>query len=96
MSKLRESAQGQDCHVRIPWICNGNPETTVLAHIRRGGVAGIGKKPPYVCGVFACSDCHDVIDGRTPLADANMGTVSMYVLDGHMRTLKWWVDNGYL
>ncbi|MBC7213069.1 MAG: DUF1364 family protein, partial [Pseudomonas sp.] len=26
--KVRESARGQDCTVRIPGICNFNPETT--------------------------------------------------------------------
>ncbi|BBI46989.1 hypothetical protein KPSA1B_105772 [Pseudomonas syringae pv. actinidiae] len=31
--KLRASAKGQDCTVRIPAICNYNPETTVLAHL---------------------------------------------------------------
>lgn len=50
--------------VRLYGVCNGNPETTVLAHIRRGNVAGVGQKPPDLCGVWACSACHDVIDGR--------------------------------
>lgn len=50
--------------VRIPGVCNGNTETTVLAHIRRGGVAGMGQKPPDTCGVWACNACHDVLDGR--------------------------------
>lgn len=61
---LRTLAQGQPCMVRIPGVCNGNPETTVLAHIRRGNVAGMGQKPPDLCGVWACSSCHDVMDGR--------------------------------
>lgn len=62
---LRTLAQGQPCMVRIPGVCNGNPETTVLAHIRRGNVAGMGQKPPDICGVWACSACHDAIDSRT-------------------------------
>jgi hypothetical protein len=61
---LRTLAQGQPCMVRIPGVCNGNPETTVLAHIRRGNVAGMGQKPPDLCGVWACSSCHDVMDMR--------------------------------
>jgi len=91
VSKLRKSAQGQDCHLRIPGVCNYNPETTVLAHIRRGN-AGIGMKPPDVCGVFACSGCHDWLDGRVRQETLN----DQYILDGHLRTLKFWDDNGYI
>ena len=45
-------------------ICNFDPATTVLAHIRASNVAGWGQKPPDLCGVWACSNCHDVLDGR--------------------------------
>ena len=31
--KIRNSARGQDCTLRIPGVCNFNPETTVLAHV---------------------------------------------------------------
>ena len=31
--KIRNSARGQDCALRIPGVCNFNPETTVLAHV---------------------------------------------------------------
>lgn len=60
---LRKLAKGQECMLRLPGICNGNPETTVLAHIRRG-FYGMGIKPVDWCGVWMCSDCHDVYDGR--------------------------------
>ncbi|WP_295460481.1 nuclease domain-containing protein [uncultured Pseudomonas sp.] len=61
--KLRDSARGQDCTLRIPGICNGNPETTVLAHIACGQ-KGMGLKSPDNMAVFACSCCHDLLDGR--------------------------------
>lgn len=61
---LRTLARGKECMVRMPYVCNHNPETTVLAHIRRGHVAGVGQKPPDLCGVWACSACHDAIDKR--------------------------------
>ncbi len=32
MANLRKEARGRECQVRIYGICNGNPETTVLAH----------------------------------------------------------------
>lgn len=60
---LRKLAKGQECMLRLPGICNWNPETTVLAHIRRG-FFGMGTKPVDWCGVWMCSDCHDAYDGR--------------------------------
>lgn len=64
-SKLTKAARGRECQVRIPGICNGNPETTVLAHYRLSGTCGIGTKPNDLQGAWACSACHDVIDGRS-------------------------------
>lgn len=61
---MRKLAKGKPCMVRYALVCNHDDTTTVLAHIRRGGVAGIGQKPPDLCGVWACSDCHDCIDRR--------------------------------
>lgn len=92
---LRESARGQQCALRLPGICNGDPETTVLAHIRRGGVGGMGLKPPDPCGVFACSACHDVMDGRVRFTSPALD-IDGYILEGQQRTLAWWWQNGYL
>jgi hypothetical protein len=63
MTKLRKAAQGRECQVRLP-CCNGNPETTVLAHYRLSGISGLGMKSPDAIGAWACSDCHDAIDRR--------------------------------
>ncbi|ELN3596614.1 DUF1364 family protein, partial [Escherichia coli] len=46
MADLRKAARGRECQVRIPGVCNGNPETSVLAHIRLAGLCGTGIKPP--------------------------------------------------
>lgn len=62
--KLEQLARGQQCHLRFPAVCNGNRETTVLCHIRRGGLGGTGIKPPSICALPACSSCHDAFDGR--------------------------------
>lgn len=65
MSKITKSAKGEACTVRIIGHCNGNNETTVLAHlngIRYGH--GTGQKVNDIHGSYACSDCHDVLDGR--------------------------------
>ena len=61
--KLRDSARDQDCTVRLPGTCNFDPATTVLAHIPCGQ-KGMGMKGFDTVAVFACSACHDVIDGR--------------------------------
>ena len=64
MSKLTASARGQLCEVRVPGVCNGNPETTVAAHYRMLPYCGTGIKPPDILTAYACSSCHDAIDGR--------------------------------
>jgi hypothetical protein len=70
--------------VRIPNVCNFNPETTVLAH--KGGYAG-GKKGPDLIGAWACSDCHDVVDGRVPRPDdMSANEVKLYFYEGVFRT----------
>lgn len=61
---LRKLAKGQPCMIRVAGICNRNPETTVLAHYRLGGTCGTGMKPPDMLGAWACSACHDAVDGR--------------------------------
>jgi len=68
MPDLRKAARGRECQVRIPGVCNGNSETSVLAHIRLAGLCGTGIKPPDLIATIACSSCHDEIDRRTHLA----------------------------
>lgn len=85
MSKLRKAARGRECQIRITQVCNGNSETTVLAHYRMAGLCGAGIKPSDLAGAWACSDCHDVIDGRNPVADRI--TLRLWHLEGVMRTL---------
>lgn len=65
MSKITESAKGETCTIRLPSVCNHNNETVVLAHIN--GVRfghGTGKKVNDFHGAYACSSCHDAVDGR--------------------------------
>ncbi len=61
MSKIRKSAKGQECQIRVPGVCNGNPETVVLCHLPGGGM---GMKKPDLHAAYGCSGCHDAIDGR--------------------------------
>lgn len=59
-TKLTKSARGQDCQVRIPNVCNHNPDTVVLAHLNGGGG---GMKHDDIHGAYACSTCHAWLDG---------------------------------
>jgi hypothetical protein len=61
---LRKLARGMSCGLRLPGVCNHDPETTVLCHRRIYGVAGMGQKPPDTCAFIGCGACHDVYDGR--------------------------------
>ena len=65
MSKITDSARGQECQIRLIGVCNHNDETTIFAHYRKGGLGGMGKKPSDLFGAYACSSCHDAVDGRT-------------------------------
>jgi hypothetical protein len=62
-SKVLNSARGQPCAARFPGICNGNPETTVFAHLN-GAAFGKGGaiKAHDVLGFHACAACHAYYD----------------------------------
>ncbi|HIE1233610.1 DUF1364 domain-containing protein [Serratia sp. RJAL6] len=84
MSKLTKEARGRECQVRIPGVCNFNPETTVLAHYRLAGTCGTAIKPDDIQAAWACSACHDEVDRRTRLIDAN--DARLMHAEGVMRT----------
>ncbi len=42
MTDFKKEARGRDCQIRIPGVCNFNPETTVLTHYRMSGTCGMG------------------------------------------------------
>lgn len=88
MSKIRKSAVGRECQVRLPGICNHNPETTVLAHLNGGGM---GKKKVDVLGAYSCAACHSVVD-RLPASryitdfDEALNVIAFY--EGIFRTIE--------
>lgn len=90
MSKLTKEAKRRDCQVRIPGICNHNPETTVLAHYRMVGTCGTGIKPNDFQGAWCCSSCHDETDGRTRNYNSDdpnrMIELKLFFAEGVMRT----------
>lgn len=56
---LRDNAKGQNCTLRLSQ-CRGDPEYTVLCHIRRNGWGGAGGKPNDLLAFFACDKCHEM------------------------------------
>lgn len=87
LPNLRKLAKGQPCMVRLPNCCTFDPEQTVLAHLRIGNVAGMGQKPPDLVAVWACQNCHSVIDGREYLPGLTRLELDRYVLEALCRTL---------
>lgn len=86
-TKLTKAARGRDCQVRVPGVCNGNSETTVLAHYRLAGTSGMGCKPNDFQGAWACSACHDYVEGRRGSRRADDRLVArQFHAEGVMRT----------
>jgi hypothetical protein len=90
--KLRNSARGQQCQVRIPRVCNWNPETTVLAHVAKGG---IGQKGNDYHATFCCSSCHDALDCRVK-NDFKKEELENMANEGMKRTQNIWFEMGLL
>ncbi len=79
--RIMDAAMGQPCSLRLPGICNHNPQTTVTAHL-----PGIGKsmasKVSDLHTAFACSACHDAIDR---FGWEKKGLTAAMVLDAMLR-----------
>ena len=91
MSKITESARGEYCQIRLPGICNHNPETTVWCHAN-GSAAGKGMwmKCIDILGSYGCNACHDVYDRRRPTQMPRV-EVELAFWEGHARSvLKLW------
>ena len=86
--EVNEAFRSTACHA--PTIkavtSNRNPDTTVLAHYRLSGHSGIGMKPDdWSFGAWACSDCHDVVDGRAK-TDHDRAAVRLAHAEGCLKT----------
>ena len=86
MTDLRKLARGRPCQIRIPDVCGGNTETTVLAHVRLIGVSGMGMKSPDILGAHSCFECHQAVDRRA-YTDLDFEYVRLLHLEGMARTI---------
>ena len=91
-SKIRESARGEDCQVRIYGVCNGDSETVVFAHL---GGGGMGAKASDLFGAYCCSSCHDVVDNRVN-TDLSRAMVALDFFDGMVRTQGILLEKGLI
>lgn len=90
--RLRRSAQGQPCTLRLPGICEGDSATTVLAHppVANGGMSIKGSD---LDGAFACARCHDVLDKRQS-SRLSLGEIYECWIRGAQETRAIWVQQG--
>ena len=86
---IRDSANGEDCQVRIFGACSGDRATTVWTHANSlAADKGMAVKALDLCGAYCCWACHEVVDGRAPRPLG--ATAQSVLLDwcmGHLRSL---------
>jgi hypothetical protein len=90
---LRNLARGMPCMIRMPGVCNGNPETTVLCHLRMSGISGMSMKANDLLGAWGCSACHRYvdthgIDGRTALLEGMARTQAQLLERGYVHVIR--------
>lgn len=86
--KLRQSAKGEACLVRLPG-CPSDPAQTIWSHYR-GGAGGKGTtiKATDIAGAYCCTYCDAVYDGQAPRpAGMTKEQVDLAWLEGHVRSL---------
>lgn len=87
--RIRDSARGEDCTVRIPGICTGNSEHTIWSHAPFGAAGkGRGIKAIDLAGAYACGACDAAIDGQRALpAGYDRAQALLDWMFGHLRSL---------
>lgn len=87
MSKIRKSAQGEDCQVRIIGVCKGDPAYTIWSHARHGAAGkGKGIKALDVAGAYACTAC-DMAYDQFGVPHMTRSEVDLDWFMGHLRSL---------
>ncbi|RZK07194.1 MAG: DUF1364 domain-containing protein [Pantoea sp.] len=92
---LRKATRGRECTIRIPGVCNFNPESSVLTHYRLGGLCGTGIKPSDLVAAIGCDCCHAAVDGRLRTEFTHEELRLMHA-EGVLRTLDIWEREGFI
>lgn len=85
LTRIQAAARGEMCTIRIPGICNHDPATTVLCHVRRKWNCGVALKPADTHAFFGCSACHAVHDGQR-ISNFSRQDLTNMALDAVLRT----------
>lgn len=90
-TKITKSARGEDCTLLLGQ-CSSN-ETVVLCHI--GKNRGMAFKCSDHFAVYACGNCHKVIDGQTnsTFSQGDLAEIKLIALE---RTQQKLIDKGLL
>ena len=89
---LRKAARGRDCTIRIPGVCNRDPDTSVLCH--KNG-AGMALKEDDRIAAIGCSDCHAAVD-RKAHTNLDLEYVRLCHYEGIFRTQRIWISEGLM
>lgn len=86
---IRDSARGEECTVRIPGVCTGDPTHTIWSHAPLGAAGKGGQiKALDLCGAYSCTACDAALDqGRGLPAGYTRSLVLLDWFMGHMRSL---------
>lgn len=89
--KLKDSARDQVCTLNVAAVCNCDPSTTVLCHIKTEGGC-MGGKPPDISAAFGCSMCHEWLDQNKGTEEDRL----YYTRRGIIRTQLKWIEMGIM
>ena len=87
--RIRDSAKGEECTVRIVGACTHDPAHTIWSHapLQAAG-KGRGLKSICLAGAYCCTSCDAVVDGQRHLPPgASRDSVLLDWSHGHMRSL---------
>lgn len=90
--KIRESARGEPCTVRLVGVCSHDPAKSIWSHARWGaqlGEAGRGMatKALDLCGAIACTDCDAAFDQHRGAPHLTREQIDLDWMMGHLRSL---------
>ena len=89
--RILKAARDAPCTLHGP-TCNGDPATTVFAHLNESFAGkGMGIKADDCAGFFACSACHEFYDQHR-----FGGDYGWLLLRAYYRTIRRLLDEGIL
>lgn len=88
MSKITDSARGEDCMVRYEGICTFDSNTTIWSHCRHGAAGkGKGIKAIDLAGTYACTACDAAYDQMQNAKHMTRQELDLDWFMGHVRSL---------